>query len=44
MAMKKILWGGIKIFTHITHVCDGKDRIEHFPLLAMLVAFMFHMK
>jgi hypothetical protein len=34
--------GVINILTHPTYVCEGKDRVEHFSLLPMMVAFMSH--
>jgi hypothetical protein len=32
----------LKILTYLTHVCNGKDRVEHFSLLTMMVALRFH--
>jgi hypothetical protein len=32
------------ILTHMTYVCDGEDRVEHFPLFPMMITFVFHEK
>lgn len=38
--MRMVLRTVINVLTHLPHVTDGEDRIEHFSLLAMMVTFM----